>query len=425
MLDRLAHHKDQNDAESRKEVQRIIVNESRKKRKQIRSTLGKIRSLPASKVATISEDGGRVVHSDKVNVHAALKEHLGNRLQTAHDSPITKGQILQYLGHLANTDAADNILHGRYRYPEDTEEGTELLLREATHLYAKNKGIVKYILKDNEFSSFWNSTREATESSKSGIHFGHYIAQSFSPFLTKLQVIKLNLVLSMGMPLKRWLHGLTVLLEKEQGNTNIERLRAICLFEVDLNWVLKVIFAKRMMANAQENDLVPPELFVTAESNTIRATLVKVLYTNICRTQHRNHGVASVDNGQCYDAVGHALCSLALQSFGVPRKPIVLMLIALQAMNFWLRTAFGKSAEAFGGTTDNPFYGISQGSGSAPTSYIATLTLALEAYKQRNFHSTLRSAITGSLLSLAAILFVDDTNQLHLSKTDQSEEHFM
>ena len=249
----------------------------------------------------------------------ALKKHLGNRFQTARDSPITKGQIFQDLGHLANTDAADEILHGRYRYPADMEEGTELVFREATRLYAKNKGIVNYILKDDKFSSFWNTAREATESSKSGIHFGHYIAQSFSPFLTKLQVMKLNLVLSMGMLLKRWLHGLTILLEKEHGNINIEKLRAICLFEADLNWVLKVIFAKRMMANAQENHLVPPELFATAGSNAIRATLAKVLYTNICRTQHKNHGVASVDNGQCYDAVGHALCSLALQSFGVPR----------------------------------------------------------------------------------------------------------
>ena len=34
------------------------------------------------------------------------------------------------------------------------KEGTELLLREATRVYAKNKGIVNYILKDENFSSF-------------------------------------------------------------------------------------------------------------------------------------------------------------------------------------------------------------------------------------------------------------------------------
>ena len=48
-------------------------------------------------------------------------------------------------------------------------------------------------------------------------------------------MIKLNLVLTMGMPLEWWLHGLTVLLEKEHGNISIEKLRAIYLFEADLN----------------------------------------------------------------------------------------------------------------------------------------------------------------------------------------------
>ena len=118
-----------------------------------------------------------------------------------------------------------------------------------------------------------------------------------------------------------------------------------------------MIFAKRMMANAQENNLVPPELFATAGSNAIRATLAKILYTDIYRTQHRNHGVTSVDNGQFYEVIRHGLCSLALQLLGIPRKPIMLMVIALQSMNFWLRTAFGESSEAFGDTTENPFMG--------------------------------------------------------------------
>ena len=183
-----------------------------------------------------------------------------------------------------------------------------------------------YIPKDVDFTLFWNIAREKTESSKSGIHFGHYIAQYFCPFLTKVQVMKLNSVLSIGMPLKRWLHNLTVLLEKEFGNINIKKLRANFLFEADLNWVLKVIFAKCTMANARENNLVLPTLFVSAGSNMIRAILEKVLYTDICRTQHRNRTVVSVDLGQCYNTVGHSMCSLALQAFGVPSCWIVVHL---------------------------------------------------------------------------------------------------
>ena len=71
--------------------------------------------------------------------------------------PDYQGTDFQDLGHLANTDTADDILRGGYRYPADMEKGTESLLQEATRLYAKNKGIINYILKNDNFSSFWNT----------------------------------------------------------------------------------------------------------------------------------------------------------------------------------------------------------------------------------------------------------------------------
>ena len=157
MLKRLKHHIEQGDADSRKEVQRIIVKEGNKKWKHIYSTFGKERSLPASKVVTMSEDRGSVVQSNKVDVHLALKEHLGRRFQITRNSLITRGQIFQDLGHLANTDTADDILHGRYKCPPDMDKGTNLLLREVARLYAKNKGVDNYVLKDEDFTLFWNT----------------------------------------------------------------------------------------------------------------------------------------------------------------------------------------------------------------------------------------------------------------------------
>ena len=78
--------------------------------------------------------------------------------------------------------------------------------------------------------------------------------------------------------------------------------------------------------------------------------------------------MASVDLGQCYDSVAHGFCSLALQAFGVPMKAVSLMLLTLQTMSFWLKIAFGEANTPFGGSPDDPYYGISQGSGSAPPS---------------------------------------------------------
>ena len=138
------------------------------------------------------------------------------------------------MGHLANTSAAKAILEGTYTFPPGTDPATVEILKAAAEIYSRNKGVVDILLTHEDFQ-WWQTAREQTESARSGLHFGHSVAQAFSPFLTRLKVMQLNIVLKMGAPLNRWLNGLTVMLKKEKGNINIDKLRAICLFKADLN----------------------------------------------------------------------------------------------------------------------------------------------------------------------------------------------
>ena len=104
---------------------------------------------------------------------------------------------------------------------------------------------------------WWCTSRERTESSRSLIFFSHYKAQSHSKPLTALQVKKLNLTLHISLPSEKWLQGILVLLEKKSGNIDIDKLRAIILFEADYNWVLKIIFSKKLMGRVIKMDLLP------------------------------------------------------------------------------------------------------------------------------------------------------------------------
>jgi hypothetical protein len=79
-----------------------------------------------------------------------------------------------------------------------------------------------------EFIAHWRSAREKTSSSDSGRHFGHYIAASDDVELSTLHVESLNIASRRGIPLARWKHSLTVLLEKVLGNILVDKLRAIC-----------------------------------------------------------------------------------------------------------------------------------------------------------------------------------------------------
>ncbi len=62
---------------------------------------------------------------------------------------------------------------------------------------------------------------------------------------------------STGVPLARWGNGLTVLLKKVFGNIYIDKMRAICLLEADINWLNKFMIAKQMMDKAFEGDIIP------------------------------------------------------------------------------------------------------------------------------------------------------------------------
>jgi hypothetical protein len=67
--------------------------------------------------------------------------------------------------------------------------------------------------------------------------------------------------------------------------------------------------------------------------------------------------IASVDAQTCYDQMAHLIASSAAQGWQMDPKAIVAMLLTIQGMKFFLRTAFGDSSTNFGGPSALPFQG--------------------------------------------------------------------
>ena len=114
--------------------------------------------------------------------------------------------------------------------------------------------------------------------SYSGLHFGHYKAASFDKNLSVLHAAKLLECAKRGLPLGQWSFGITVLLEKIMGNTYVNKLRAICLFEADFNWLNKLIFAKRMMQLADECNAIPEGIFSRKGRHCDSAAMSKTFF---------------------------------------------------------------------------------------------------------------------------------------------------
>jgi len=139
-----------------------------------------------------------------------------------------------------------------------------------------------------------------TQTSFSNIRFEQHDDE-----LSKLQVAKLNAAIRIGWPLQRWLHTVIVLLQKEMGTIMVNRMRAIiCLFKADFNYVLKVIFAQRMMSKLNQRNLLPAEQHAKVYSGAKNATMNRMLYQDVHRTLHWPYATL-VDLGDCYDSMCH------------------------------------------------------------------------------------------------------------------------
>ena len=349
---RLQHHILHKNKDKVYAIAKILSAESTQKMWEgPRQVWAKKKSAPLHRVTTTDEEGNTVVYSEKEDVERAVGEHLVDRFKTPrHKRCGFESQLKGDFGHKAETAAADDVFTGRYIPPEGTDAATVQYLKECKEVWNEHRRTVDILFTRGDFTSWWKTAREKTESSPSGVHFGHYKAQSHNDHLADIQVQKLNIAYRRGLPLERWLHGTTVLLAKKAGGVTIDKMRAICLFEADFNWAQKIIFARNMMANAREHDLLPPELHARSGTSAPAGCLTRILWCDINRTMNRSFSVQNCDLGQCYDAIHHVAASLALRAFGVPKRAVGLMHTVLQEMKFWLRSSFGDCDTPFGGS---------------------------------------------------------------------------
>ena len=109
---------------------------------------------------------------------------------------------------MANTPAAKAVLEGKYQFPEDCDIGTRDLLNEAAAIREIiPEGSVDTMIRSDAWIDKWTHTDEATSSSKSGRHFGHYISGTKSEYINHHHALKLSNVSREVLP---WRDGVVV-----------------------------------------------------------------------------------------------------------------------------------------------------------------------------------------------------------------------
>jgi hypothetical protein len=171
------------------------------------------------------------------------------------------------------------------------------------------------------------------------------------------------------------------MLEKVAGCRLLTKLRSILLMEADFNSNKKTIYGDRMLNNVRRHGLMVEEIYSEAGRTAEDGALAKVLFYDIVRVARLTAAISSVDAANCYDSIAHAISSIIFQACGVPIEGIESMLIAIEEMKYFLRTAFGDSRNFRGSRIEVKYQGLCQGNGAAPAGWAVISIAVLRAHQ--------------------------------------------
>jgi hypothetical protein len=322
----------------------------------------------------------------------------------------------EQLGYLADTETAQRILDGSFQPGVEVDDATALLLEEIGRLGCMlTNGETIIEITATEFQEYWRRAREATSSSYSGVHFGHYKAAGQTKFLSKFFAKKISLIARTGCPPTRWGVGLTVMLEKIAGIALVNKLRAILLMEADFNMHNRIIFGSRMIQKACEEGTIPEELFSSEGTTAEDGTFQKKMTCDISRQSKTAAAITSNDAASCYDRIAHAIASLLFQAYGVSKSACRAMLLPISIMEFYLRTGFGESTTYMGGDPNSKTQGMCQGNTASPAGWEVICGAMLRCHSLRGHGSMLVSPISLTTTHLMGIWYVDDCDLITMA----------
>jgi hypothetical protein len=309
--------------------------------------------------------------------------------------------------------------------PANSDKATAKLFAEIAAICVTiPQDLVSITIRPDQLKRYWKVVNEETSSSESGLHFGHYKVGCKSDIITHYHAAQVMVTLANAIHLERWSRGLSVMLEKTLGVMLVLKLRAILLMEADFNSTNKIVYGDRMMQNVRKYNQMPEESFSKKNRTADNRTLCKTLFCDITRQAQVPAAIASVDASNCYDRTAHAIASLVFQVFGVPSTAIKTMLGAIENMKFFLRTGFGDSTSFAGGGVSVKTQGLTQGNRASPAGWAVISICIIRAHSKKGHGAKFYCPITNLKHHLSVILYVDDTNLLHidLSKDETVDE---
>jgi hypothetical protein len=148
-------------------------------------------------------------------------------------------------------------------------------------------------------------------------------------------------------------------------------------------------------------------------SNCVNAVITKIIYCHKSRTHYHPRCIGGNNFCDCYDQIAHPPASIALQSWGVSREAIGILLLAMQTMRFFLCMGYGKLALSYGGSVEERTLGFGQGNAVVGPGFLTLSAHIVNAYIWDGHGSHTLTSFSKSPSTLTAVIYLDNIDLIH------------
>ena len=320
--------------------------------------------------------------SDEVEAHILQRNK--SHLQQAYDTPFAGGAMAEYLDKHGDSDFANRVLEGEFLHEvQDGDPVMKAYLETLQYPRANSENSVDTNITLQQYKEFWKNKRETTVTSPYGLHIGHYKSVLNEEDILELHLELMTLPFKYSFAPKRWCKTVQVMLEKNPGSPWSHRLRIIELFDAQLNAAMQMVFGKRMVHNAVDNETIHPSAFGSVPGrNAQDALLEKLISYDMLRIERKNGAIFDCDAKGCYDRILPGFSTLHTRRLGMPTNWAKFFSIFWRKCTHHIRTKFGISEKSFAMEENELLHGIGQGNGAGPALWLSHLIVMFDTIQK-------------------------------------------
>ena len=348
------------------------------------------------------------------------RHHFGQ----AEGTPFTKEPLKTDIGYKGDGYAADLILEGQIDYHGLTA-ATSLLVK---HLQARTAETLDGEVTKEQVLGKLKNWNETTTTSPSGLHLGHYhcmwrdphlppddpngnLIKEYQDELLQALVDLLNYAIKFGYTYQRWAKVVNIMLQKDQGNPRIHRLRVIHIYEADYNLLLAVKW-RQALHHAEDRSLLNDGLYGSRTGRSAHdPALLEVLQNEMYRMSMKTGINFDLDATSCYDRILASLASICSRRMGMHKSIVLVNATNLEIAQYHLKTNLGVSEGHYSHCEEYPIHGTGQGSGNSPTIWCFVCSTLFDAYADKAHGAVFTSYDLSRQIKVYMVGFVDDCTQ--------------